>query len=431
MSMEGCTYPEKDREILRTLAQRVAEISSLPIQAERTRLWKAVNSLQPIRPVVLAFNEDLGGHTCPVAVEENRCTNPLLRSWEKALRLKIFEHEYIQDDHPVTNLFNIGWVVRLSKAGLEASLTRDGTVGFDTWDHPIRNIDDLEQLRFREVSVDRDLTNQYQELAKEIFGDILDVRVTCGPGWRGQDYATLGGQWWSDNLCDRLVRLRGLEQVMYDMYERPGFLHRLLAFLRDDMLQILNAYEREGILSMNNGPDDYIGSGALGATDQLAETGQGQPVSLAQLWGLGESQDFSGVGPDLWQEFMLEYELPIINQFGLVCYGCCEPLDKKYNLLLKHVRNLRRISVTSPYANFRLAAQKLSNRYVLSWKPSPTWLSAGIYDEDLIKSVTRETIRIAQENQCCLEIVMKGFRSDYNRLARWAEITSRIVDETM
>ena len=424
-------YPDKDRAILRNLAQRVAEISSLPIQSERILLWKAVNSLQSVRPVVLAFNEDLGGHTCPVAVQENQCADPVLRSWEKALRLKIFEHDQIQDDHPVTNLFNIGWIVRLSKAGLESSLTRDGTVGFDTWDHPIQNIEDLDHLRFREVSVDRELTYHYVGLAEEIFGDILRVRVSCGPGWRGQDYATLGGQWWSDSLCDRLVRLRGLEQVMYDMYERPGFLHRLLAFLRDDMLQVLSAYQREGILSMNNGPDDYIGSGAMGVTDQLLETGPGQPVRLEHLWGLGESQDFSGVGPDLWQEFLLQYELPIINQFGLVCYGCCEPLDKKYDLLFKYVHNLRRVSVTSPYANIRLAAQKIGNRSVLSWKPSPTWLSDGVYDEELIKTATRETIQIAKENHCSLEIVMKGFRVDYYRLARWAEITSHIVAETV
>ena len=54
---------KEDRRILRDLARRVAEIAAQPIQAERTRQWKALSSLKPERPMVLAFNEDVGGGT--------------------------------------------------------------------------------------------------------------------------------------------------------------------------------------------------------------------------------------------------------------------------------------------------------------------------------------------------------------------------------
>ena len=44
---------EKDREILRELAGRLAEIAALPVQKETEKLYRAVNGLHMIRPVVL------------------------------------------------------------------------------------------------------------------------------------------------------------------------------------------------------------------------------------------------------------------------------------------------------------------------------------------------------------------------------------------
>ncbi len=44
----------QERQVLRHLAEQVAEIAALPIQTERARLWREMNSLQPERPLVLA-----------------------------------------------------------------------------------------------------------------------------------------------------------------------------------------------------------------------------------------------------------------------------------------------------------------------------------------------------------------------------------------
>jgi hypothetical protein len=43
----------RDREILRELGSRIAEIAALPIQQETIRRWKAINALQPERPMVM------------------------------------------------------------------------------------------------------------------------------------------------------------------------------------------------------------------------------------------------------------------------------------------------------------------------------------------------------------------------------------------
>jgi hypothetical protein len=48
-------FEVRDREILRDLAGRVAEIAELEVQAERRELWKRHNSLKALRPMLLVF----------------------------------------------------------------------------------------------------------------------------------------------------------------------------------------------------------------------------------------------------------------------------------------------------------------------------------------------------------------------------------------
>ena len=100
-----------ERDVLRQLAKRQSEIAALPIQADRIRMWKDFNSLKPHRPMVLAYAER--GWCDLVPESELQCKNPLLREWEMNLRRTIYRHEKIQDDQPVSNFFNIAWIVNM------------------------------------------------------------------------------------------------------------------------------------------------------------------------------------------------------------------------------------------------------------------------------------------------------------------------------
>ncbi|HJN15740.1 MAG TPA: hypothetical protein QGH10_09630, partial [Armatimonadota bacterium] len=44
---------KQDREVIRDLAKEIAEIAALPKQQETIALWKASNSLKPVRPMVM------------------------------------------------------------------------------------------------------------------------------------------------------------------------------------------------------------------------------------------------------------------------------------------------------------------------------------------------------------------------------------------
>jgi len=403
-----------ERDILRRLAQRVAEIAAMPIQTQRINLWKSFNSLMPKRPMVLAYPEGGWRELLPESVLQ--CSNSLLREWELILRKTIYQFEHIYDDQPVTNFFNIGWVVSIGDYGLKEKNIRTAELGSFGWEPPVKTIEDVDKLHFRTIQVNRQETNRRVQLAKDIFGDILKIRI-------------YGPLWWSLGLTGELIKLRGLEQVMLDIYENPELLHRLMTLLRDDALNMLNIFEKEDIFSLNSGPDDFVGSAGIGATDELPAPDFGGHVRPRDMWVLGESQEFVGIGPDHFHEFALQYQLPILERFGLICYGCCEPLDKKFDLLIKNIKRLRRVSV-SPWCNRRIAAEKLCNKYIYSWKPNPSTICGGSVDYKQLEKDIQETLDIAKG--CCVEIVMKDthtFNGDVQRITKWSQIASCLTQK--
>ena len=46
-------FSHNDKQILRELGKRVAEIAALPEQQQTIRLWKQLNGLKPVRPMVM------------------------------------------------------------------------------------------------------------------------------------------------------------------------------------------------------------------------------------------------------------------------------------------------------------------------------------------------------------------------------------------
>ncbi len=89
-----------------------------------------------------------------------------------------------------------------------------------------------------------------------------------------------------------------------------------------------------------------------------------------------------------------------------------------YDVLLRQIPRLRRVSVTSPYADKETAAAKLTDRAIFAWKPNPAALAMPEVDWEWVERDIKETLEIA--GGCCLEIVMKStetFALDASRLS--------------
>jgi len=220
--------------------------------------------------------------------------------------------------------------------------------------------------------------------------------------------------------------LVGLENLMLLMMDEPEGLHALMAFLRDDHLAVIQWCEKEGLLTLNNA-HEYIGSGSVGCCSELPRPGRlpGEPVRLADLWGLSESQETVGVSPAMFAEFIFPYQVPVIERFGLCYYGCCEPVDGRWASLRK-LKNLRKLSI-SPWSKQAAMAEALGRDYVFCRKPNPTQVSREHWDEAFIRQDLAETAAVARH--CHYEVVMKDVHTVARepwRLARWVALAREV-----
>jgi hypothetical protein len=412
MSLMGLTaadlkFEKSDRDVLRQLAIQLAEIAARPIEDEKRGLWYKHNGLEPTRPIIFCDPEN--GWTEIIPPSSLQCQHNLARQWEMTLRKEIFWGTEMGDDYVVEPIFTVPHV----HADIDWGLTETsigGELGGTTairWDAPVKAYEDLEKLRFPIIEVDHEMTGYLVDLAEAIFRDLLEVRVQTM--W-----------WWTLGMTMTLVFLRGLEQVLYDFILEPDLFHRLMSFLRDGTLHMLDELERQNLLSLNN-DGTYVGSGGLGYSHELPQSDFEGLVRTMDMWGFGDSQETTTISPEMFAEFIAPYQMPILKRFGLNCYGCCEPLDKRWDSV-SQIPRLRRVSC-SPWADWADMAEKLGGKYIFSMKPSPTDLAVDHFHEDKIREGLREALRTTRD--CRVEVIMKDnhtIRNDPQRVIRWCQI---------
>jgi hypothetical protein len=413
--MSPTTTPH-DREILRSLAARLRAHADSPENAERRRLWYAHNALQSERPMILAFPE--GGWREILWTDACQCQDEQLRSWEWQMRTKLYTLEVLRDDQTVEPWFDLNWRVNASDYGVEIPRHQGDNRGSYVWDPPIKDLDrDFAKLHPRSFSVDREGTQRDLDRANDIFGDLLPPRIH-------------GPFFWTSGLTQTAAYLVGIQEFMLATYDNPAGLHRLMAFLRDDHARFLDFLENEKLLSPGD-ENDYTGSGGVGYTRELLrDHREGEPIRWSNRWGFAESQETVGISGDMFAEFVLPYQLPLLERFGLNCYGCCEQLENRIKHVIKQVPRLRRVSV-APKANQEALAAALGRKAIFSRKSDPTTICTRFGEEEVREEI-RNTLRMAGDLN--LELIMKDthtFQGEPWRVARWVQLAREEVDRHM
>jgi hypothetical protein len=252
----------------------------------------------------------------------------------------------------------------------------------------IKKRGDLERLRFQRLEVDRETTRRAVELAGDIFGDLLDVRTT-------------GAWWWSLGMTTDLVVLRGMEQAMIDMIDEPSFVHEMMAFLTENALSKLDVLEASGLLSLNT--DTYLPPGGFGYTDELPTEDFSGKVRTADMWGFAESQESVGVSPEMFAEFIFPCQVKVLRRFGLATYGCCEPLDRRWEII-RQIPRLRKVSV-SCFADLEMMAGQLEDGYCFCMKPHPADLARPVLNRYEVRRKLRRAFEATKG--CRVEVLMQ------------------------
>lgn len=408
----------KDIHVLRNLAKQYAEIAVKPIQQERRELWAAHFGLKKTRPPILVTFGNWNVW-CKDAFGDGamQCEDPFYRAHERVLRMKIF-HDAIGDDFIQEPWFTQTASVQGSwdkPWGLVQGRRESGVEG-GAWkfDPPLKDWRDMPKLTATPHHIDEDATARNVNRLKEAIGDILPVDVVRGPFYSG----------FNADISTHLARLRGLETLMTDMYEYPDELHKLLAFMRDGILANNQAAEDAGDYTLTCQQNQ-----ALTYAEGLERPAQNSGArKRRQLWGFCAAQEYTLISPHFHEEFLFQYQRPILEHFGLVHYGCCEDLTRKIDML-RTLKNLRSIAV-APRADVAKCAEQIGRDYVLSWRPNPTDMVCCGWDENRVRTIVRDGLEAAKG--CFVHIHLKDIETvegDLGRLARWTAIVRSIADE--
>jgi hypothetical protein len=399
-----------DIQILRDLTSRYVELTQQPHQQERRRQWRLLNSLKPERPLIYvrAFAwQEMPESRC-------QCEDPLLQRFEGYLRERLF-HSTLGDDFIYEPWLSVEATYKSRGWGVEIPHQYSGVPGGSfKLDYPIREEEDFAKLRFPRHEIDEGATRRDVEKITAAVGDLITINVDRGPAYR----------MWAADLSSELGYLRGIENFMLDMMDRPEWLHRLLAFMRDGVLAAQEQAEQAGDWGLCDHQNQSM-SYALELADPAANR---RGVKRKELWDFCASQEFALVGPELWNEFMLAYQKPIMEQFALSAYGCCEDLTRKIPLL-RQVRNLRRIAV-SPFSDVAACAAQIGRDYVISYRPSPADMVSYRFDEERVRSILRRDLTSLRG--CIFEVTLKDVETverDPNRVRRWVQITREMLSQ--
>ncbi len=405
---------QRDRQIIRDLAARVAEIAADPIQNARRELWRRHNSFIKTRPLILCMWE-AAWFEHPEATP--RCQDPFFHQYETALKQAIFRQS-LQDDTIIEPWLTVRASVGTPPHSIwgvpygRIPTTRPG----GAWrnDPFIKDLKDIEKLTVPTHTIDEEATRANVDKLQDTVGDILTVNVDRSPAWSG----------WHADISTDLFYLRGLDQIMLDMSDNPAWLHELLAFMRDGILKAQAEAEAAGDFSLTN-----HNSQAMCYSRELADPSPNTHGAMRnELWAFFAAQEYALIGPRMHDEFLLQYQLPIMAHYGLTAYGCCEDLTHKIDML-RQVPNLRRFSVT-PVADPARCAEQIGTDYIISWRPNPAdMICCGFYP-DKIKRIVREAMEGMRG--CHVDLNLKDVQTVGGKpelLRDWVRIVRGITDD--
>ncbi len=402
--------------VIRDVAKRYAELVAQDFNNERRSLWRRHNSLKRVERVPIHIRA-FAWREMPEADLE--CTDAVLRDAERYMRMHL-KRTTFGDDTPFEPWVPVPAVLVLPGDGPWGPAIKwtgnraDGGAGVH--EAPLKTLEDIEKVMAAQHRVDEKRTAEHLARLQDAIGDIVTVVSDRSPLYR---CPTAG-------ISGSVAMLRGLEQILWDMYDNPEWLHRILGIMRDGVLENQLQAERAGDWRLLNHDDQ-----AVNYAEELPDPSADEaPVQRRQLWGRFAAQEYTLVGPEQWDEFMLRYQEPIMANFGLVTYGCCEEMANRIPLL-KRVPNLRRIAVT-PVSDAATCAELIGDQYVASYRPSPADMVSYKWDEERVRTIVKRDLEAFRANGCHADITLKDAETvegDTERVRKWVALVRRIAEE--
>ncbi|MCL2834548.1 MAG: hypothetical protein FWD78_15365 [Treponema sp.] len=409
--------PATEREYLRSLAKKQLDYSRLPVMAERERLWFLHNRLAGKRPMVVmeegTFIKDI--------LPPRQCAHPMAARMEQQLTQVIAAYETFDDDKVVPGFFPVYYEIKTEFLGLrQKRVTAAEGLGFHI--EPVFQTmeEGLPLIRPSVYVCDWESTAAYEKMAEDVLGDILPV------------VKKNSFNHWFMAPTQHVVELMGMENMYYAMMNEPDEFHELMRAVTEDLIRCLRWQEEKGLLLLNNG-NDYLGAGSFCFSDELPGSGFAGTVLSRHTWGHLNSQESIGISPDQFAEFIYPYYEKLAAEFGLVYYGCCEPVHAYWDKSLCSLPGLRKISI-SAWCDEAFMAEHLSEpgrKVIYSRKPSPNFIGIKTeFDEEAFTAYIKKTASVLR-GRVKAEFIFRDIytlRGNLKKARQAVDITRKIAE---
>lgn len=404
-----------DRNTLRALAEEYSEIAHLDVQRERTNRYFQTNALETVKPVVLINEIPWGEIRDPDLI--NTC-DPSLEWIETHLRTTIYQWKHFQVDRVVPSVFGVGKRIKwLQGIGLEVKdnqiqSTTGAYISAHAYTDQLQTEDDLAKLHNPRLEYDKTASETALAVASEIFDGLMKT------GLRGMDGLHA-------NIWDRIAMYRGVDNLLLDLAERPEFMHKTARIFTEISKSEFAQIEQQELLD----PQNTLLHCTTACARELPAPDCDGHIRQKDVWGRCAAQIFGSVSPSMHDEFDLAYNQELFRDSGLVYYGCCEPMDRKIDILRKRFTNLRKVSIT-PWADPMRAAEQIGRDYVMAAKPNPAFVASEKFNPEPVTAEIARYCEACLKHGTTLEFVLKDISTIANRpenLTLWAETVNTVI----
>lgn len=377
-----------DRLILRDLAKKQLELSA---SSRNQQLWKdwmehgssSVSSRPMIRIELNTFEHQL-------LPDMMKCEDEQAREIERRLLRPMINFTLFEDDTLVPDHYAIQLHSHFVPFGLKVRRQETDGLGhhFIPYLHDLAEDDHL--LGASVFGIDLEATLQEQAEAEELLGDLLPVR-------RVSDAV------YSCPMQDivHIMNMDDLYMAMVDDEER--FCH-MLDRLVDDYLTYFRLMESSGSL-ISGARMQHLCQGSYCFTNELQDGME--KAKLKDVWLFMDSQETAGISPAMYRDLVFPSYQKLMNHFGLISYGCCEPVHAIWDHCLSTLPHLRKVSI-SPWCDEALMGERLRGTGITYLRKPPATLlgmDTPELDETAVLDCFRKTAEAAKG--CKLEIAQR------------------------
>ncbi len=404
----------KERGILRSLAEKQLEVSRSDKNARIVQARKKLNRCERGTPLIHIEPDNFAKE---IITPLMLCESEQARRLEHDLRFNLINHDFFDDDTPVPDYFGIKLPMYFHPFGYDISSMRDTSNlgkgrGYHIGDVIGDLRDDFEKLNETTFGVDEASARSYQEIAADVFGDILPVKLV--------------GSSLKVTPTYMIVFLMGMQNMYIAMIDYPDDFKRVMRLLTDDYLRFFRMLERGGFI-LPTTEFEQVHMSSFAFTDELPNDTAGRTTNI---WGYLNSQESVGISPGMYAELVFPYYREIAEQFGLLSYGCCEASEAVWEQL-KTLKNLRKVSVPFCSNEERMGELLRGGKIVYQRKPDSKTLGLQIaLDEDFIRKHISRTLRAARG--CALEITQREvftIHGDAGKVKRYVQIIRECIEK--